>query len=172
MSKPTKTEKDQWKGGIIIRHNIEDALTEKQKAFVALYVMNGGNAAAAGRDTGIESPQYELENHLVRQAVEQRRDLQIKTQGATQAWQVMHSLMTDPANPAQVRFQAARWTLEASGHGLAALTAALAMNKTGGKDQHEMSVSELQDLVQKAREQLTVMRKDPVIDIDPPQPAE
>lgn len=166
-----KTDRHQWKGGIIIRHNIEDGLTEKQKAFVALYVANGGNAAAAGKDCGLEYPYLELDNHLVRQAIEQRRDTQIKTSGATQAWTVMNNLMSDPATPAQVRFQAARWTLEASGHGLAAITAALALNKTGMKDQHEMSVSELQELVEKAREQLTAMRN-PIIDVDPSKSAD
>lgn len=167
----SKTDRSQWKGGIIVRHNVEDALTEKQKAFVALYVLNGGNASAAGRDCGIEQGQKELDNHLIRQAIEARRDKQIKTQGATQAWNVMQNLMADPNSPAQVRFQAARWTLEASGHGLAAIAAALQMNKAGGKDQHEMSVSELQELVDKARQQLVSMRQ-PVIDIDQPPAAE
>jgi hypothetical protein len=160
MSK-SKTERSQWKGGIIVRHNADpmDSLTDQQKIFVIAYVANGGNADAAGRDAKLERPNELMDNHLIRQAIEIRRDTQIKTYGATQAWAVMNSLMSDAATPAQVRFQAARWTLEASGHGLAAIATALAMSKDGQKDQHEMSISELEATVERARSRLSGMKQ-------------
>ena len=71
----------------------------------------------------------------------------------------MQNLLTDPAAPAQVKFQAARWTLEASGHGLSAIAAALQLGKGNKKDQHEMTVSELQEVVERGRKQLESMRQ-------------
>lgn len=70
----------------------------------------------------------------------------------------MQSLLTDPSAPAQVRFQAARWTLEASGHGLSAVAAALHLGKSGKKDLHEMTTSELAEVVERGRQQLESMR--------------
>ena len=156
-----QTDKDQWKGGIIIRHDTEEStLNEQQEAFIDAYIANGGNAKAAARSAGYEESNgiALLKNHKVREAIELKRDLDIKTNGATQAWQVMQSLLTDPAAPAQVRFQAARWTLEASGHGLSAVAAALAVGNRGKKDLHDMSVSELQEIADKAKNWLDSMK--------------
>lgn len=156
-----KTDKDQWKGGLIIRHEGEEStLNEQQKSFVEEYVRNGGNAAEAARTAGYnpDTGKALLTNHKVREAVELKRDTDIKTNGATQAWRVMQSLLTDPAAPAQVRFQAARWTLEASGHGLSAVAAALAVGNRGKKDLHDMSVSELQEIADRARNWLDSMK--------------
>lgn len=156
-----QTDKDQWKGGLIIRHDADQStLTEQQEIFVEEYVRNGGNAAAASKKSGYDESngKHLLKNHKVREAIELRRDTEIKTTGATQAWQVMQSLLTDPAAPAQVRFQAARWTLEASGHGLSAVAAALAVGNRGKKDLHDMSVSELQEIADRARNWLDSMK--------------
>jgi phage terminase small subunit len=176
-----KTDKDQWKGGLIVRHDTEDSvLNPQQEAFVEAYVANGGNAAAAAVAVGYEQSNGKalIANHKVREAIELKRDTDIKTAGATQAWQVMQGLLTDPTAPAQVRFQAARWTLEASGHGLSAVAAALAVGNRGKKDLHDMSVSELQEIADRARTWLDSMKtvvktaesfKDS-IDADPSQP--
>lgn len=154
-----KTDKDQWKGGVIA--NIDEApnLTPQQEQFVEIYVKNGGNALAAAKAAGYADSTNLMLNHKIRQAIELKRDIEIKTTGATKAWEVMQSLLTDPAAPAQVRFQAARWTLEASGHGLSAIAAAFQMGKAAKKDMHEMSVGELQEMVDKARQQLTSMKQ-------------
>jgi len=172
-----KTDKDQWKGGIIIRHDTEQStLNQQQLAFVDAYVANGGNALQAAKSAGYaDNGSHLLQNHKVREAIELKRDMDIKTAGATKAWEVMQSMMTDPVAPAQVRFQAARWTLEASGHGLSAVAAALQLGKAGKKDQHEMSLSELADVVEKGRKQLDSMRQvvddpkamDGAVEIDP-----
>jgi hypothetical protein len=149
---------DQWKGGLSVRHDTEPALSQQQEAFVDAYVANGGNAEAAGKTSGFADGQALLRQVKVREAIELKRDMDIKTGGATQAWRVMQGLLTDPAAPAQVRFQAARWTLEASGHGLSAVAAALAVGNKGKKDLQEMSVSELQELADRARNWLDSMK--------------
>jgi Terminase small subunit/Histidine kinase len=154
-----QTDKEQWKGGIIVRRDGDINLTEQQEKFVNAYVANGGNADAAGKLAGHTNGSMLLLNHNVREAIELKRDMEIKTGGATKAWEVMQSLLTDPAAPAQVRFQAARWTLEASGHGLSAIAAALQLGKGNKKDQHEMTVSELQEVVERGRKQLESMRQ-------------
>jgi phage terminase small subunit len=178
MARKSDTDKDQWKGGMVVQTDETIAISEQQERFVSEYVRNGGNAHAAAKAVGYEESNgpHLLKNHKVRQAIELKRDLDIKTGGATKAWEVMQGLLTDPTAPAQVRFQAARWTLEASGHGLSAIAAALHVGRGARKDQHEMSVSELQELVDKAREQLTSMKQvvaevkalDNAIDISPP----
>lgn len=155
----SKTEKEQWKGRAITSLDESPALSEAHQAFVDAYVANGGNALQAATAAGLTNGSTLLMNHKVRQAIELKRDTEIKTTGATKAWEVMQNLLTDPAAPAQVRFQAARWTLEASGHGLSAIAAAFHMGKAARKEQHEMSVSELQEMVDKAREQLTSMKQ-------------
>jgi phage terminase small subunit len=176
-----QTDKDQWKGGLIVRHDTQESvLNPQQEAFVEAYVANGGNAKSACRSVGFseDTARDLLKNHKVREAIELKRDLEIKTTGATLAWQVMQGLLTDPSAPAQVRFQAARWTLEASGHGLSAVAAALAVGNRGKKDLHDMSVSELQEIADRARTWLDSMKtvvktaesfKDS-IDTDPSQP--
>jgi len=176
---PKPQDKDQWKGSLIIRHDSAPALNKQQEAFVAGYVANGGNADAAARAAGYADASGLLDNHKIREAVELKRDVEIKTGGATKAWEVMQSLLTDPAAPAQVRFQAARWTLEASGHGLSAIAAAIHLGKQGKKDQHEMSVSDLIDIVERGRKQLDSMkqvanemkRTEDAIDVKPDEPA-
>jgi phage terminase small subunit len=159
MAKPT--DRDQWKGGVLANIDHSPALNAQQEDFVKEYVRNGGNASAAAKVAGYEGNIGTdlLNNHKVRQAIELKRDLDIKMSGATKAWEVMQGLLTDPAAPAQVRFQAARWTLEASGHGLSAIAAAIHMKKGGAKDLHEMSVTDLQEMVDRYREQLTSMKQ-------------
>ena len=156
-----QTDKDQWKGGIIVRQDTEGGvLSPQQEAFVDAYVANGGNGAAACVTVGYDpsNAQHLIKNHKVREAIEVKRDTDIKTHGATKAWEVMQSLLTDPAAPAQVKFQAARWTLEASGHGLSAVAAALAVGNRGKKDLQDMSVSELQEIADRARNWLDSMK--------------
>lgn len=173
-----KTDPDQWKGGLIIRHETESTLSEQQLAFVEAYVKNGGNADAACRATGYKEGMANslISNHKVREAIELKRDMEIKTTGATKAWEVMQSLLTDPSAPAQVRFQAARWTLESSGHGLSAVAAALQLGMGNKKQPHEMSASELAEIVERGTKQLESMRQvaklaEKTIDITPEPPS-
>jgi len=155
-----QTDKDQWKGGLIVRQEAEGSVSEQQMAFIEAYVANGGNAMIAAKSAGYDPSNGSalLKNHKVREAIEIYRDTDIKTKGATKAWAVMNRLLDDPATPAQVQFQAARWTLEASGHGLSAVAAALAVGNRGKKDLQDMSVSELQDIADRARTWLDSMK--------------
>jgi hypothetical protein len=147
-----------WKGPLKITSEGSSELTEKQAAFARYYASNGGNGAQAARDAGYSEANAKdqaselLAMPKIREAIELSRDISIKTSGASKAWAVIDSLMTDPAAPAQVRFQAAKWTLEASGHGLSAVAASLHLGmKRSGKPLSEMSVSELEEFINRGR---------------------
>ena len=73
----------------------------------------------------------------------------------------------------ETRFQAARWTLEASGHGLSAVAASiqLGMKKSGKKDLAELSVSELEEFIKRGKETFDGLKSATIHDvkvIDPP----
>jgi hypothetical protein len=99
-----------------------ECLTEPQTAFVAAYVRNGGCVASACRSAGLSehSGPRLLRLPHVREAIQTALDLSLRTEGAALAWGCVKGLLQDPATPANVRLQAARWTLEHSGMGLAA----------------------------------------------------
>jgi hypothetical protein len=149
-----------WKGGVTV--NDADTgrivptmnLTEMQAKFVEAYVENGGNGTQAAITAGYSQDcarvqaQQNLERPKIRLAVEQLRDQKIKTDGATRAWQTMYNMLNDPSAPAQARFQAARWVLEASGHGLSAVAAGLQLGlQKSKKDLSQMSIHELEELI-------------------------
>jgi hypothetical protein len=149
--------KDSWKGELQIKPGPGAAqLSNQEISFCEAYVGNGGDAKAAATAAGYEDPgaavKLLLADPRIRELVEVSRDTDIKTAGATRAWAVMNELMTDPSSPAQVKFQAARWTLEASGHGLSAVAASLQLGlKQSGKQLHQMSVKELEEFVRSGR---------------------
>lgn len=99
-----------------------DCLTEPQTAFVTAYVRNGGCVASACRSAGLSehSGPRLLRLPHVREAIQTALDIGLRTEGVALAWGCIRGLMQDPATPANVRLQAARWTLEHSGMGLAA----------------------------------------------------
>jgi hypothetical protein len=164
MTKPTtpanlNQRKDSWKGELQIRPE-SSQLTDQELAFVQAYVGNGGDAKLAGQATGLADPGASLAKPAIREAIELKRDTEIKTTGATRAWSVIEQLMTDPSAPAQVRLQAAKWTLEASGHGLSAVAASLQLGlKRSGKPLAEMSVTELEDFITRGRATFDSMRQ-------------
>lgn len=155
--------KDTWKGELQIKPGAQEPLTDQELLFCEAYVGNGGDAKAACAAAGYADPAASakliLADPRVREVIELKRDTEIKTTGATRAWQVIEQLMTDPASPAQVRFQAAKWTLEASGHGLSAVAASLQLGlKKSGKPLSEMSVSELEEFINRGRQTFDTMR--------------
>ena len=161
--KTTNARKDTWMGGIQLLPSDKEPLTEQQLAFVETYVGNGGDAMAAAKTVGFDDPKAAAKEALadprVRQSVELKRDVEIKTAGATKAWQVIEQLMTDPASPAQVKFQAAKWTLEASGHGLSAVAASLQLGlRKTNKPLSEMSVTELEEFITRGRATFDTMK--------------
>lgn len=161
--KTINARKDTWMGGLQLKPGQSEPLTEQQQAFVEAYVGNGGDAKAAAKTAGFGDPteaaKAALADPRVREQVELKRDVEIKTAGATKAWQVIEQLMTDPAAPAQVKFQAAKWTLEASGHGLSAVAASLQLGlRKTNKPLSEMSVTELEDFITRGRATFDTMK--------------
>ena len=155
--------KDTWKGGLQIISEPNQPLSEQEIRFCDEYVSNGGDAMAAAKAVGFDDPKAAAKEALadprVRQSIELKRDVEIKTMGATKAWQVIEQLMTDPASPAQVKFQAAKWTLEASGHGLSAVAASLQLGlRKSNKPLSEMSISELEEFVVRGRATFDTMK--------------
>ena len=68
----------------------------------------------------------------------------------------MRQLMTDETTPAPVRFQAARWSIEAAGHGQAAQAASA---PAAEKALHEMSVQELEAFISRGESALSGMKR-------------
>ena len=152
--------KDSWKGELQVQAPATGQLSDLELAFVQAYVGTGGDVKAAGLAAGLADPAAALAKPQVREAIELRRDVEIKTTGATRAWSVIEQLMTDPAAPAQVRLQAAKWTLEASGHGLSAVAASLQLGlKRSGKPLAEMSVTELEEFITRGRSTFDSMKQ-------------
>lgn len=73
----------------------------------------------------------------------------IVTRGKNIAWQVLIDLMENPKTPANTRFSAARWTLEASGEGIGQTRE---KKSSDSKDLHEMTEEELQRFIRNARQ--------------------
>lgn len=136
-------------------------LTEMQTQFVRVYVRNGGNAKEAQAEAGYSpdpARRWELMNNpAVREAIRVEQSKAV-AEGASVAWGVMRELMTDPVAPAPVRFQAAKWTLEASGHGLAAAALMLKAGDGQEKPLSEMSVAELEEHVARAGKAVEAMK--------------
>lgn len=123
-------------------------LTEQQKAFVEAFCSNGGNARQACRDAGYLSPHAPsrlLGLTQVRQSVAMTLERKVQGEGASLAWGVLLHLLRDPATPSAVRFQAAKWTLEAGGIGREA------QGLTQVKPLAEMSLSDLEATVHASR---------------------
>ena len=161
---PSAGQGSAWKGGVTVndadtgRIVATMTLTEMQAKFVEAYVENGGNGTQAAITAGYSQDcarvqaQQNLERPKIRLAVEQLRDQKIKTDGATRAWQTMYNMLNDPSAPAQARFQAARWVLEASGHGLSAVAAGLQLGlQRSKKDLSQMSIHELEELIRQGQ---------------------
>ena len=164
MNTPNSGQGAAWKGGVTVNDTDTGRivptmnLTEMQAKFVEAYVENGGNGTQAAITAGYSQDcarvqaQQNLERPKIRLAVEQLRDQKIKTDGATRAWQTMYNMLNDPSAPAQARFQAARWVLEASGHGLSAVAAGLQLGlQRSKKDLSNMSIHELEELIRQGQ---------------------
>jgi len=101
------------------------ALNESQGIFVREYVANGGDRQKAARMAGYRDPRTEgyrlLNTQKVRDAIKHEQERVIGCEGASLALGVLFDLLKENA-PANVRFQAARWILEAAGIGAVAQT--------------------------------------------------
>ena len=128
-------------------HLRDEPLSPANLAFVTAYVDAGGDLAIAAKDAkiSVEAAADLILAPRIRAAIEARRDVAIRTEGASRAWKVIENMMTDPAAPAQARFNAAKWVLESAGHGLAAQAAN--SNKGSRKELHEMTDTELHEFI-------------------------
>lgn len=131
-------------------------LTEQQGAFVVNYVANGGNRQQAARTAGYSDPRTESYRLLnlphIRQAIADERERVLGCELASKALATMSELLGEDI-PAQVRFQAARWVLEAVGHDSGRVA-----REPSDKPLIEMSVDELNDFIRCGSEALNQLR--------------
>lgn len=139
-----------------------DTLTDQQRRFVESYVRNGGNAQAAGEAAGYaRSACYQaIRLPQVREAIQQTLDAALRTEGAALAWGCVRQMLVDASTPANVRLQAARWTLEHSGLGLASQQARLGL-PVSGQPLVEMDEQALAAFVQAGRAALATLVQTP-----------
>lgn len=148
-------------------------LTLKQKEFVRLMTAEGMCQTKAAEAAGFSFPSQEASRLVrlphVRAALHAARQAAIEGELASLGLRTMRELMTDATTPAPVRFQAAKWSIEAAGHGAAARQAAAGL-PASEKALHEMSVEELEAFIQRGDAALSGLRRvgGPVIDLPAP----
>lgn len=127
-----------------------EGLTPLQEDFVQTYVRVGGSVGLTCDAIGISasSGRRLLRLPLVKTAIQTALDLSLRTEGASLAWGCIRGLLTDAGTPANVRFAAARWTLEHSGLGLSAQTLAHAHSSPHYARLADLSEVELQAIVE------------------------
>jgi hypothetical protein len=130
------------------------ALNESQGVFVREYVANGGDRQKAARLAGYSDPRTEgyrlLNTQKVRDAIKHEQERVITCEGGSRALAAMLGLLGEET-PHNVRFQAAKWILEAAGLGLAASIAG-ERNLSEEMPLTEMCYNELQEFVRQARQ--------------------
>lgn len=93
-------------------------LTQQQAAFVAAYLAEP-NARKAATTAGYAFPENGyavLRSQTVQKAIADARSRLIETEGATMAYNTLVDLMK-PGNPGNVRLGAAKYLMDAAGHG-------------------------------------------------------
>jgi Terminase small subunit len=132
------------------------ALNGAQAVFVREYVANGGDRQKAARLAGYSDPRTEgyrlLNTQKVRDAIKREQERIVVCEGGSQALATMLALLGEETQHI-VRFQAAKWILEAAGLGLAA-NAANMPDSTQEKPLSEMSLQELQEVLQRGAQGL------------------
>lgn len=142
-------------------------LPDRMEEFARL-MANGSNRSEAARLAGYASPDTEgvrlMKDSRVRAAIREFRERYIEGDMAGTALRTMQELMTDKENtPASVRFQAAKWTLEAAGHKPASGIDGL---PDPNKNLAEMTLEELARFIQAGEQALQTIRNEP-IDVTP-----
>lgn len=137
-------------------------LTDKQGQFVTHFVACGGDRVKAAELAGYSSPAQDAYRLMrlphVLAAIRAEREREIMTKGAATAWATMQDLMTNARYTGAVKFQAARWTLEAAGSGLAAHRAALGLPDSD-KPLSEMTLTELDAFMSAGRQALDTLKE-------------
>ena len=99
----------------------------------------------------------------VRAAIVASRQTAIEGDLASLGLRTMKALMSDELTPAPVRFQAAKWSLEAAGHAAAARSAGL---PAADRPLAEMSLTELEDFIKRGEDALGNIKRANVLTID------
>jgi hypothetical protein len=135
-------------------------LTDRQRLFVSAFIESGSISDASDKAGYADaSGGYQaLKSEIVQRALHDYRERLIKTEGATLGYKTMLELAR-PGNPGGVRFSAAKYLMDAAGHG--------AKVEDGGKEKplHEMTEAQLQAFVEKMRQLEAADR--PVITVIP-----
>lgn len=123
-------------------------LNERERVFIDALVKNGGNQKAAATAAGYAHPAVAGHNVARRPRVmaelRAARERTLNNRLAALALGTMEELMSDKKVSPAVRFQAARWTLEAAGHSPRALRD---IGFDPDKPLTEMNLSELQAFI-------------------------
>lgn len=114
-------------------------------------------AALAGYAHPDQQANYLTKQLNVQQALQRESQRVLMTEGLPNALTFMVSAPMNEKLPGAVRFQAAKWVMEAAGHGLAAQRAALGL-PADDKPLSEMSTSELDGLIGAMRTRLMETR--------------
>ena len=131
------------------------ALTDKQRKF-AVNIANGMTATDAARASGYadSSPHAlrvtasRLQHHPdVKKAAFLERERRLNGPLASLALQTLQDVMTDLSAPPAARIQAARFTLEAAGHGVVNRQLAARHPEDGDKPLSSFTVQELEEMV-------------------------
>ena len=144
-----------------------------QRNFVRCYVNNGGNGSQAARDAGYsvwrsDAHAWELlKKPHVRAAIWLEREKVIKCNLASLGALTMRQLMQDDDTPAHVRFQAARWSLEAAGHVAAQKSLGL---PTADKALGEMTIAELEEFTKTGTKALEQLKQAKIIEVSESEP--
>lgn len=142
-----------------------DGLTAQQAEYVREMVRNGGNeknaALAAGySEDSMRSNLYALRrNPRVVDALRRERENWIQTTGGSLAIKTLEALMLDPATSGQVKLQAAKFTLEAAGHGLAVQKVRMGL-PDADKPLSEMSLAELEAFLTAGRTAVDTIKQE------------
>jgi hypothetical protein len=139
-----------------------------QSAFVRYVAIEGMPLCKAAEAAGYSYPatagSVTARLPHVRAAIQAQRQTAIETDLAALGLRTMRNLMADEMTPAPVRFQAAKWSLEAAGHSAAQREAGLPVHD---KPLAEMSLSELESFIARGESALGKLKTvaGPVIDV-------
>jgi hypothetical protein len=130
------------------------SLTEKQEKFVEGIVKGLGQmdaARVAGYSDGSREGWRLMRVPAVALAIKERQTAQIMGDLSGVAMSTLRAVMVDETAPAAARVSAAKWTLEAAGHGLAAALGSARLGlDVSDKPLSALSLSELEDMAQSA----------------------
>jgi hypothetical protein len=153
MLKPLEEDEDRAAAGV---------LTEKQAEFVRQYCLLGGQPTKAAELAGYAQPHtraYGLQRLPHVQAAIRRETERMVMEGGTAGVRWMARALDDAKLPGAVRFQAAKWLAEASGHGLAAQRAALGL-PVQDKPLSDMTLDELDAFISAGKAGIERLKQD------------